>query len=506
MQALFGACGRLPARRLRHQGSGRAGHGGGSAAAIVTDSDETNARKRARLRIELAIGYFEQGQTTVALDEIKQALAADPTFADAYNLRGLIYMRLDDCGQAEDSFRRAHRAEPARAERPAQLRLAAVPAEPLRRRAAAVLGRRWPIPIYADRAKTLMTQGVCQLRAGQRAEAERSLTQAYELDAGNPVIGYNLASLLCQRERLVARAVLHPPRQQQPVGQCRDAVARHQDRTPAEQPRGDARNWPTSCSGASPSRGRRLRTSAGISMIERASEFGASAAVPLVAGDSTHMTAGDMLRQAREAHGLHIDMVAAALKVPAQKLEALEADDIEPAARCGVRARAGRQRLPRAEDRSGAGAGQAAGRAARRGWRKPTAPSARSLRSRGAALGRRRCRAGRCLSRPLLIVVRAAAGRRCGAVLAAAIGLRPASAHRSSQPDRAASRADASGRVAVARADGPRARRAGTGGRRRSLPRGSARRAAAAPADAAPAAAPASPPAAAPPAAMPATT
>ncbi|HEY2255736.1 MAG TPA: helix-turn-helix transcriptional regulator, partial [Variovorax sp.] len=64
-------------------------------------------------------------------------------------------------------------------------------------------------------------------------------------------------------------------------------------------------------------------------MIERASEFGASAAVPLVGGgDSTHMTAGDMLREAREAHGLHIDVVAAALKVTPQKLAALENDDI----------------------------------------------------------------------------------------------------------------------------------------------------------------------------------
>lgn len=64
-------------------------------------------------------------------------------------------------------------------------------------------------------------------------------------------------------------------------------------------------------------------------MIEKASEFGASAAVPLVGGgDSTNMTAGDMLREAREAHGLHIDMVAAALKVSPQKLAALEADDI----------------------------------------------------------------------------------------------------------------------------------------------------------------------------------
>lgn len=69
--------------------------------------------------------------------------------------------------------------------------------------------------------------------------------------------------------------------------------------------------------------------SAETSMIEKASEFGASAAVPLMTGDNTHMSAGDMLRQAREAHGLHLDMVAAALKVTPQKLAALESDDIE---------------------------------------------------------------------------------------------------------------------------------------------------------------------------------
>lgn len=63
-------------------------------------------------------------------------------------------------------------------------------------------------------------------------------------------------------------------------------------------------------------------------MTERVSEFGTSAALPLEEGDITHKTAGDMLREAREAHGLHIEMVAAALKVPPQKLIALEADDI----------------------------------------------------------------------------------------------------------------------------------------------------------------------------------
>src|SRR5438105_8849216 len=73
----------------------------------VTESDETEARRRARIRMELAMGYFEQGQAKVALDEIKQVIAIDPAFPDAYNLRGLIYMRLNDFPQAEDSLRRA---------------------------------------------------------------------------------------------------------------------------------------------------------------------------------------------------------------------------------------------------------------------------------------------------------------------------------------------------------------------------------------------------------------
>lgn len=63
-------------------------------------------------------------------------------------------------------------------------------------------------------------------------------------------------------------------------------------------------------------------------MTDRVSEFGTSAALPLESGDIANKTAGDLLREAREAHGLHIEMVAAALKVPPQKLMALEADDI----------------------------------------------------------------------------------------------------------------------------------------------------------------------------------
>lgn len=181
--------------------SGCASKGGASEGArtdILTESDEPESRKRARIRMELAVGYFEQGQTNVALDELKQVIIADPTFPDAYNLRGLIYMRLNDFRQAEESFRRAAALNPKDANVHhnygwllcQQGRYGDAVRE---------FEQAMTHPLYADRAKTLMAQGVCQARAGQKAEAERSLARSYELDAGNPITGYNLAALLFQR-------------------------------------------------------------------------------------------------------------------------------------------------------------------------------------------------------------------------------------------------------------------------------------------------------------------
>jgi type IV pilus assembly protein PilF len=148
--------------------------------------------------MELAVGYFEQGQTSVALDEVKQVIAIDPTYPDGYNLRGLIYMRLNDLGQAEDSFRRAVTLNP----RDASIQhnygwlLCQRGRYDDAQRAYDVA---MADPLYAGRAKTLMAQGICQAKAGRMAEAERSLARSYELDAGNPVTGYNLAVLLYRR-------------------------------------------------------------------------------------------------------------------------------------------------------------------------------------------------------------------------------------------------------------------------------------------------------------------
>jgi type IV pilus assembly protein PilF len=173
----------------------------GNRADLMTDSDEPDQRRRARLRVELATGYFEQGQTKVALDEIKQSLAIDPTFVDAYNLRGLVYMRLNDLPLAEDSFRRALNLN-SRDGNIAHnygwlLCQQARYSESFQFFAQAIAN-----PTYTGKAKTLMAQGLCQMNAGKPSEAEQSLMHSYELDAGNPVTGYNLASLLYLRGEL----------------------------------------------------------------------------------------------------------------------------------------------------------------------------------------------------------------------------------------------------------------------------------------------------------------
>lgn len=185
--------------------AGKPGSGPGAAsgrAEIMTESDEPDVRKRARIRLELAANYFQQGQTNVALDEIKQALVTDPTYAEAYNLRALVYMRMNDNVLAEDNFRRAMTLNPRDGDVLHNYGWLLCQQDRYSE-STALFARAIALPQYGGQAKTFMTQGLCQVRAGQKAEGERSLLQSYELDAGNPVTGYNLANLLFQRGELV---------------------------------------------------------------------------------------------------------------------------------------------------------------------------------------------------------------------------------------------------------------------------------------------------------------
>lgn len=187
----------------------------GSSPDLSTASDQTDAQKRARIRLELASAYYSQGQTNTALDELKQALAADPNSAEAYNLRGLIYTTLNDDALAEESFRRA-------------LQLNARDGSAMHNYAWFLCQRRrFPEadrmfeqavgqPQYRGVTVTLLAQGVCQARAGRPAEAEKTLLRSYELDPGNPATAVNLGDLFYkkgeyERARFYVRRVNNNP-------------------------------------------------------------------------------------------------------------------------------------------------------------------------------------------------------------------------------------------------------------------------------------------------------
>ncbi len=169
-----------------------------SAAVAASASAETDVRRRARIRLELAANYLQMGQSGVALEEVQQSIATDPGYADAYHLRGLVYMAMGDLQGAEDSLRRAQSMRPDDPDIMHNYGWLQCQRQQYEQ-ANQLFERALSVPTYAARSKTLMSQGLCYQRAGQVAEAEKTLLRAYEIDAGNPVVGYQLASILLAR-------------------------------------------------------------------------------------------------------------------------------------------------------------------------------------------------------------------------------------------------------------------------------------------------------------------
>ena len=197
--------------------AGCAGVSGPGPQDLPTLSDQSEAERLARVRLELASAYFARGQNTVALDEVKLALAARPDLPEALNLRGLIYAALGEARLAEESFRRAQQLAPRDAELLHnyawflcnQSRFG---------EADAVFRQVVGLPSLREASRTRLARGVCLARAGQLAQAEQVLTGAFEIDPGNLVLALNLADVLFRqgegdRARFYLRRVHAQPEQ-----------------------------------------------------------------------------------------------------------------------------------------------------------------------------------------------------------------------------------------------------------------------------------------------------
>ena len=74
--------------------------------------EASDPRNRAKIRTELASLYFQRGNHGVALEELRTAIGADPGYALAHGMLGLVYMELRENKLAQTSFERALQLAP----------------------------------------------------------------------------------------------------------------------------------------------------------------------------------------------------------------------------------------------------------------------------------------------------------------------------------------------------------------------------------------------------------
>ncbi|MES2299779.1 MAG: type IV pilus biogenesis/stability protein PilW [Pseudomonadota bacterium] len=173
-------------------GSGRSG------GELKTMSDQTAGEKRAEIRMRLAIEYYEQGQYPVALDEIKQAIAAAPDNAEAYGVRALIYIGMGETALAEENYQRAIKLAPSNPDLSNNYGFflcqngrgpQAMPYFD-----AALKNRTYLSPV-----KALINAGNCSLKLKDYPGAERYLIEALRIAPDMPTISLGLARVYAER-------------------------------------------------------------------------------------------------------------------------------------------------------------------------------------------------------------------------------------------------------------------------------------------------------------------
>lgn len=192
------------------------GQGEGAAAAptgspVIPDSaPETDLQRRARIRLELGASYYQQGNYRVALEELRQAVEIDPSFAPAHGMLALLYMDLGDRARAEDSFQRGLRLSPDDSD--LNNNYGWFLCQTGREKASIPhFQRALRNPLYATPARPLHNAGICSLRMGDEATALNYFERSFEVDPRNPVAMYNLAEIYLKRGNL-ERARFHSRR------------------------------------------------------------------------------------------------------------------------------------------------------------------------------------------------------------------------------------------------------------------------------------------------------
>lgn len=161
-------------------------------------AEKLDAQKRASIRMQLAIGYYQQGQYKVALDEIKQVISISPELVDAYSVRALIFMDMGERQLAEDNFLYALKLAPDNldVENNYGWFLCSNKRE---KQGLAYLDKVLQNQNYRATSKAFNAAGMCSLKMKDSSSAEKYFTQGFKADPSNPDLNTNLARTLFER-------------------------------------------------------------------------------------------------------------------------------------------------------------------------------------------------------------------------------------------------------------------------------------------------------------------
>jgi type IV pilus assembly protein PilF len=155
-------------------------------------------RERARAHSELASAYYEQGNMGVALEEARIAISADPAYAPAYTVLGLVHMDLKENAMADENFQRALRLAPndPDANHNYGWFLCQSGREDVSLKYFLQAIRN---PLYSSPQKSYTVAGICAARKNNDRDAVEYLERALRLDSGYLAARINLAQLRYRR-------------------------------------------------------------------------------------------------------------------------------------------------------------------------------------------------------------------------------------------------------------------------------------------------------------------
>lgn len=151
---------------------------------VAQQTAGSNATERSKVHTNLGLAYAGEGRLSVALDEARLAIAADPGYPLAYNLMGVVQMRLADNRLAEEYFTKALQMAPNDPEINNNYGWFLCQTD-RKKQSFAYFDTAARNPLYTTPTRPLTNAGICAIDLQDYSGAEAYLLRAIRIDPAN---------------------------------------------------------------------------------------------------------------------------------------------------------------------------------------------------------------------------------------------------------------------------------------------------------------------------------